>query len=74
MPAEVFQLESFESLPSEQILREKCLNMEFFQVRIFCIRTEYGDLHSKYLYSMQIRDSTDQEKIHIRTFFTQWES
>ena len=40
-------------------LREKCPNTEFFLVRIF-------------LYSVQIQENTDQEKLHIWRLFTQW--
>ena len=39
-------------------LREKCANTEFFLVRIF-------------LYSVQIQENTDQNKIRICTHFTQ---
>ena len=38
-------------------LREKCLNTEFFLVRIF-------------LYSVQIEENTDQKKLRIWTLFT----
>ena len=37
----------------------------------FRIRTEYGDLRSKSLYSVQIRENTDQKKLRIWTLFTQ---
>ena len=39
-------------------LREKCPNTEFFLVRIF-------------LYTVQIQENTDQEKLHIWRLFTQ---
>ena len=41
-------------------LRENCPNTEFFLVCIF-------------LYSVQIQENTDQEKLRIWTFFMQWE-
>ena len=34
---------------------------EFFWSTFFCIRTEYGDLQSKSLYSVQMRENTDQK-------------
>ena len=36
-------------------LREKCPNKEFFPVRIFLIRIEYGDLLRESPYSVRIR-------------------
>ena len=36
------------------------------------IRTEYGDLWSKYPYSFRIQENTDQEKLRIWTLFTQY--
>ena len=36
-----------------------------------CIRTEYGDLRSKSLYSVQIQENTDQKKLRIWKLFTQ---
>ena len=35
------------------------------------IRTEYGDLRSKSLYSVRIQENTDQKKLRIWTLFTQ---
>ena len=37
------------------------------------IRTEYGDLQSKYPDSVRIQENTDQKKPRIWTLFTQWE-
>ena len=34
--------------------------------------TEYGDILSKSLYSVQIRENTDQKKLRIWTLFTRW--
>ena len=36
------------------------------------IRTECGDLRSKSLYSVPMRENTDQKKLCIWTLFTQW--
>ena len=55
------------------------LLLESFQIRSFFwsvfprIRTENGDLRNKSLYSFQIWQIVDQQKLRIRTFFTQWE-
>ena len=43
----------------------------FFWSLFFCIRTEYGDLRSKYPYSVRIQENTDQKKLRIWTFYTQ---
>ena len=43
----------------------------FFWSVIFCIRTEYGDLHRKSPYSVQILENADQKKLSIWTIFTQ---
>ena len=40
---------------------EKSPNTELFLVRISFIRTEYGDLRSKYPYSVRIHENTDQK-------------
>ena len=53
-------------------LCEKCPNTKFFLVRTFSIRTEYGDLLSKYLYSVRIWENTDQKKTTYWTLFKQW--
>ena len=37
------------------------------------IRTEYENLHSKYPYSVRIRENTDQKKLRIWTLSTQWD-
>ena len=52
-------------------LCEKCPNTEFFLVCIFHIRTEYGDLRSKFPYSVRIRENRDKKKHRIWTLFTQ---
>ena len=44
----------------------------FFWFVFSHIRTEYGVLGSKYPYSVRIREKTDQKKLSIWTFFTQW--
>ena len=36
------------------------------------ILTEYGDLRSKFPYSIRMQGNTDQEKLRIWTLFTQW--
>ena len=48
-------------------LSEKCPNTEFFLVRIFLYRTEYGDLGSKSPYSVRIQENTDQKKLRTWT-------
>ena len=53
-------------------LREMYPNMEFFLVRIFLYPTEYGDLQSKFPYSVRIQENTDKKKLLIWTLFTQW--
>ena len=40
-------------------------------VRFFPIQTEYGDLHNKYLHSVQTWENTDHKKLRIRKLFTQ---
>ena len=39
----------------------------------FCpvIRTEYGDLRSKFPYSVRMQENADQKKLRIWTLFTQ---
>ena len=44
--------------------------MEFFWSVLSRIWTEYGDLLSKYPYSVQIRENKDQKKLRIWTLFT----
>ena len=36
-----------------------------------CIRTEYGNLRSKLVYSVRIQENTNQKKLRIWTLFTQ---
>ena len=43
----------------------------FFWSVFSCIRTEYGDLWSKSLYSVRIWENTDQKNLRIWTFFMQ---
>ena len=50
-------------------LREKCPITEFFWSVFSRIRTEYGDLRSKFV---QMRENTDQKKFRIWTLFTQY--
>ena len=50
-----------------ETLREKY----FFWSVFSCIRTEYGDLWSKFPYSVRIQES-GPEKLRIWTLFTQW--
>ena len=51
--------------------------MKSVQIRsFFCsvfsrIRTEYGETHRIPLYSVQMRENTDQKKLRIWTLFTQ---
>ena len=53
-------------------MHEKCPNAEFFFLSVFsCTRTEYGDLRSKFPYSVRIQENTDQKKHRIWTLFTQ---
>ena len=46
-------------------LREKCQNTEFFWAVFSCIQTEYGDLQSKYPYSVRRQENMDQKKLCI---------
>ena len=41
-------------------LRKKC-HSEFFWSTFYRIRTEYGDLESKSLYSIRVRENVDQK-------------
>ena len=51
-------------------LRESVQIQNFFWSIFSYIRTEYGDLRSKSLYSVQIQENTDQKKLRIWTLFT----
>ena len=42
-------------------LCEKCQNTGLFQSVFSCIRTEYGDLRSKSLYSVRMQENIDQQ-------------
>ena len=46
------------NLPS---LRESCPYSEFFWSLFYRIRTEYGEIRSISLYSVRMRENTDQE-------------
>ena len=50
---------------TQETLREKCPNTEFFLVRIFRIRTEYGEIWSISPYSVQKLENTNQKKLRI---------
>ena len=50
-------------------LHEKCPKI---LARIFCIRTEYGDLLRKSPYSFRILENTDQKKLRIWSRLTQY--
>ena len=52
---------------SEITLCEKCPNTEFFLVRIFRIRTEYGEISRISPYSVRMGENTDQKKLRIWT-------
>ena len=46
-------------------LREKCPNTELFLVRIYCIRTEYGEI-LRFRYSISLRIQSEYRKIRTR--------
>ena len=50
---------------TQETLREKCPNTEFFLVRVFRIRTEYGEIWSISPYSVQKLENTNQKKLRI---------
>ena len=50
---------------TQETLREKCTNTEFFLVRVFRIRTEYGEIWSISPYSVQKLENTNQKKLRI---------
>ena len=50
---------------TQETLREKCPNTEFFLVRVFRIRTEYGEIWSISPYSVQKFENTNQKKLRI---------
>ena len=45
----------------------------YFWFGFSCIQTEYGDLQSKFPYSVRIQENTEQKKLRIWTLFTQCE-
>ena len=53
------------------VLREKCPNAELFLAHISRIQTEYRYLLCKYPYLVQMRECTDQKRLHILILFTQ---
>ena len=53
---------------AQALLREKCPNTEFLQVRIFPVRTEYGEI--LFIISPNAV-KYDQKKLQIWTLFTQ---
>ena len=63
-------------IPSGYYYREHCVKSvhvrSFFWSVFTCIRTEYGDLLRKSLYSVRIQENTDHKKLHIWTLFTHW--
>ena len=50
---------------TQETLREKCPNTEFFMVRVFRIRTEYGEIWSISPYSVQKLEITNQKQLRI---------
>ena len=50
---------------TQETLREKCPNTEFFLVRVFRIWTEYGEIWSISPYSVQKLENTNQKKLRI---------
>ena len=52
----------------EILLHEKSPNTEFFWSVFSRIWTEYGDLHRKYPYSVQMRKNTDQKNYLLGQF------
>ena len=52
----------------------KCIQIRsFFWSVFYRIRTEYGEIRSISLYSVQMRENTDQKKFRIWTLLTQCE-
>ena len=63
----------FFKLTQTLALCEKCPNTEFSWSVFSHIRTKYGDLRNKSLYSVRIREYTDQKKTpHLDTFRAVW--
>ena len=52
----------------QRSLLEKCSYSEFFWSVFSRIRTEYEDLQSKSLYSVQMRENTDQKNSEYEHF------
>ena len=65
----IFKMAAVDDL-NDVTLCKKCLNTEFFLVRISCIWTEYEELRSSSPYPFRIRENTDQKKLYIWTLFT----
>ena len=57
------------------LMHQHCVKIiqirSFFWFAFSCVRTEYGDLLCKSLYSVRIQENTQQEKLRIWTLFTQ---
>ena len=53
---------------NKNTLREKCPYSEFLSSVFSFIPTEYRNLFSKYSYSVQMRESTDQKNFEYRQF------
>ena len=51
-----------------QTLREKCPKTQFFLSIFSLIRTEYGDLKSKFPYPVQIKGNKDHKKLRFGHF------
>ena len=51
-------------------LREQCPYLEFFWATFSRIRTEFGDLQSKYPYSFRMWEHPDQKTPNTCTFYT----
>ena len=60
---------------TSEIFTQHCVKSvqirSFFWSVFSCIWTEYGDLRSKYPYSVRMQENTDQKKLRIWTIFTQ---
>ena len=76
LKTENFYSENFRRISKEETLREKCPNMEFFWSVFSRIRTEYGDLLLKSVYSVQVRENKDQKNAVFGQFLPSepWQS
>ena len=57
---------------SRSSLHKKCPYLEFLWSVLFRVRTEYGELRSISLYSVQMCRKYGPEKLRIHTLFMQW--